>query len=55
MKLAIEEAKRSSFEDDRVHLKVGAVVTLEGKILSKARIRTLSGIFIDRQINPADI
>jgi len=34
--LAIEEASRSIFEDDRPHPKVGAVVTRDGRALSKA-------------------
>ena len=36
MKLAIEEAKRSSAEDSRPHPRVGVVVALDGKILAKS-------------------
>jgi pyrimidine deaminase RibD-like protein len=34
--LAIEEAKKSTAEDDRPHPKVGAVIVKDGKILAKA-------------------
>lgn len=36
MRLAIEEAKKSTFEDDKVHPYVGAVVVSEGKVLASS-------------------
>jgi hypothetical protein len=43
MRMAIEEARKSKAEDERVHPMVGAVVVRDGKVLAKAHRGELEG------------